>query len=315
MNGIGAADNRVPQVTVLLPVLNGERWIRECMESLRIQTFQDFEVLLIDDGCTDDSVAIAQMSGVQMRVINGPRNGLGAALAYGVEHAESPMLARQDQDDLSHPRRLELQVAYMNDHPNCILIGSWAELIDETGSCIGKIRMPKSTRAIRFSMNTYCPFIHTSVLMKRDSVVEAGNYQSGSGGVFAEDYDLWSRMAELGNLHNIQEALVSYRVHSQGITGRHGTALTASGGLIALRTMQNTIGTQLAMRDRELCTLFFLRDRRVSLVEAFRLYRILASLSLKSGFPLPEICKRWQNWVAPLIWTVRAPRHTGPVAK
>lgn len=309
----GSLKTPVPLVTVLLPVLNGERWISECLESLRMQTFQDFEVLLIDDGCTDKTVALARKSGVKLRVIEGPRQGLGSALACGVIHAESPLLARQDVDDLSHPQRLELQVAYMNSHPNCVLLGTWASTLDENGLPIGTLEMPRSTRAIRFAMNTYCPFVHTSVLMRRKSVVKVGNYKSTPGRIFVEDYDLWTRLAELGDVHNLPQALVSYRIHTQSVTATEGAARISSGRMIADRSLQNTLGMELSESDRELSSLFFFRNRRVSIGEMLRLYRILFGSLLRSGFPPPEICKRWRNWFAPVTWIVRTPRYTNRV--
>lgn len=297
-------------MTVLLPVLNGERWIADSLESLRAQTFQDFEILLIDDGCTDRTISIALgLRLPSLRIIQGPRQGVGAALALGVMSSLSPLLARQDSDDLSNPRRLEKQVNYMAEHPNCVMVGSWAQTIDENGLVLGTIKQPKMSRNIKFAMNLNSPFVHTSVLLRKEAVIRAGNYRMSPIRILAEDYDLWSRMAHLGDFHNIQAELVSYRINLDGVTGTHGQALSRSGCEIALRTIDKNLGVRLSDADRQLFSLYFIRHRRISVVDAVRLYLILLRLVVKSGFPPPTQAITWRRWLAPLAWIVRSPKH------
>ena len=301
----------VPAVTVLLPVLNGERWIAESLESLRVQTFQDFEVLLIDDGCTDNTVAIAQSMGLaSLRVIQGPRQGVSAARALGVISSNSQYIASQDADDLSDPCRLEKQIKYMNANPKCVIVGSWARRIDENGSPIGTIKLPKDTQSIRFAMNFNCPFVNTSTFLRKDAVLAVGSYLFSSQDQFAEDYNLWSRMARLGELHNIQEPLISYRKNSAGLTGTKGQELRRSGCAIAIRTTEATLSRRLSDPERQLFSLSYGRHRRISVIEAFRLYRIMLRILFKFGFPPAFRGITWRAWLAPIVWIVRAPQQS-----
>ncbi len=302
--------DNVHPLTILLPVLNGERWLSDSLESIRLQTFQDFEVLIIDDGCTDNSMLIARsMNFKSLRIIRGPQQGLGAALACGVLFSSSPFLARQDQDDLSAPDRLEKQMAYMAANPDCVIVGSWAQQIDEDGAQIRILRVPKTTRSINLRMNFDSPFIHTSVLLRRDAVLTAGNYRPSPKKILAEDYDLWSRMLPLGELHNIQKTLVSYRMNSQGITGTQGPSIRRSAIAIAIRNTEASLGKRLSDSDKQLYSLFFRGHTRINLNEAVRIYRILFLLLFRPGFPPPITGIYWRHWLAPLVWIVRAPRH------
>jgi len=310
----GSETGPVPSVTVVLPVLNGERWITECLRSLRCQTFQDFEILVIDDGCTDNTIAIVRgMDLTSLRIIQGPQQGLGAALACGVSLAQSPYVARQDADDLSHPRRLEIQMAYMTAHPDCVIVGSWAHLIDEQGSKIKMLKLPEKNRSIKLAMNIYSPFVHPSVLLRRDAILRAGNYRTCATALLAEDYDLWSRMASLGDLHNIQQPLVSYRKNPAGMTSTQGRALSRSACTIAIRNSEATLGKKLNDSDTQLFFLFFGRHRRMRVREALHVYQLRLRLLLKSGFPPATRGITWRGWLAPISLVVRAPISTTPL--
>ena len=303
----------VPTISVILPVFNGERWIAESLCSLKKQTFQDFEIILIDDGCTDNTVAIATGMGLSsLRVIQGPQQGLGAALACGVLMSRSLYVARQDQDDLSEPLRFEKQVTYMNRHVKCVIVGSWAQIIDEQGTKIGMLKVPKGNRSIKLALNLDSPFVHTSVLLRRDSVISAGNYFSDNTKVFAEDFDLWSRMASEGDFHNIQNPLVSYRKNPSGITATQGQAVSLSAFTIALGNTEATLDERLSLLDRQLLSFYFGRHRHIRLSEALRLHRLLLRLWSRSGFPSPRHGVFWRRWRAPLVWLIRPPRSNIP---
>lgn len=303
-------------MTVLLPVLNGERWIAECLESLRVQSNQDFEVLIVDDGCTDNTISIAQSIGLQaLRIIQGPGRGAGAARALGVSCTNSPFIATQDADDLSDQYRIEKQMNHMRKHPDCVIVGSWAYRINETGSIIGTTKMPKNTKSIRFAMHFNSPFVHSSTMLRKEAVVRAGNYPQGTMKIYADDYDLWSRMAYLGELHNIQEELVSYRINSRGVTGTQGQELRRQACAIAIRTSEATLGRSLSETDRRLFSHFFGRSSRVKVVDAFRLYRIFLGLITRSGFPPPKHGMVWRGWLSPIVWIMRSPRNSTPLWK
>lgn len=298
--------HNVPAVTVLLPVLNGEKWIEQSLKSLQDQTFQDFEILVIDDGCTDSTLEIVgEMRIPSLRVISGPGRGVGAALALGVSSASSPLLARQDADDLSHPLRLEKQVTYMAAHPECVLSGTWATKIDGEGSDIGVMRVPRSSKAIKLRLNLNSPFIHPSVIMRRDAVLKVGNYRANPGEIFAEDFDLWSRLALLGETHNISEPLVSYRMNPSGITGSYGAALRGSGTEIAIQNMQANLGKKFDERDRQVLRSYFGTNNQITLSEAMKIYKTFLRLQSRSGSPLPLSGITLRSWLGPIARIIR----------
>jgi len=297
-----------PLVTVLLPVLNGQEWIFECLKSLVAQTFTDYEILIIDDGCTDSSIQIAEdMSLTAIRIIKGPKKGLGAALALGVNLIKSPFIARQDQDDFSNPQRLEKQVAYMNSHPECVIVGTNAFKVDELGLRYGTTKVPLDGKSIKLQLNLYNPFVHTSVLMRRESVLAAGNYHVREGMIFAEDYDLWSRMSHTGDFCNLREALVSYRSNPRGISEGNARELRTSACAIAVNNVNTSLGFSLTKYDSSLISSFYGRSSRISVRDALRLYGIMFRLFSKFGFPPPLHGFRLHDFLAPMVWVLRKP--------
>lgn len=296
----------IPEVTVVIPVLDCERWIEACVESICTQTFQDFEIFVIDDGCSDRTIEIVRGMGVDsLQVIPGPRRGAGAARALGICASSSPFIATQDGDDLSDPYRLEKQLEYMYRNPACVVVGSWARNISESGARKRIIKVPRSSRSLKFALNLGSPFIHSSTLLRREAVLQAGNYPAGATTVYADDYDLWSRMAPLGEFYNIQEPLVSYRTNGQGVTGMRGQILRQQASLIATRNTETFLEERLCDSDRILLGLVFHRYRRMRIGEALRLYKLRIRLLRKAGFPPPVRGITYRSWFAPFVWVAK----------
>src|SRR5207237_10277673 len=131
---------QAPRVSVLLPVWNGEAFLEQAMESILRQTLSSFELIVIDDGSTDRSAAIAEefaSRDPRMRVLRRPHEGLSAALNAGIAAARGEYVARMDADDISAPDRLRKQVAYLDAHPACVAVGAWSDVVDEAGRQIG----------------------------------------------------------------------------------------------------------------------------------------------------------------------------------
>lgn len=118
--------NRLPSVTILMPVYNGERFLRQTIESILNQTFTDFEYLIIDDASTDTSRDIIRcFNDPRIRLVENVKNdGLIKTLNRGLALAQGEYIARQDQDDISHPTRIEKQFAFLNDNPEIVLLGT-----------------------------------------------------------------------------------------------------------------------------------------------------------------------------------------------
>jgi glycosyltransferase involved in cell wall biosynthesis len=205
----------MPGVTVLMPVFNGERFLREAIDSLLQQTYRDFELLILNDGSTDGSRAIVRSyADPRIRLIEHERNrGLTATLNRGLAEASSDLIARQDADDLSSPNRLAKQVEFFKLHPDVALVGTQARFIDERGySSGGILQRACSHDSIKWDLLFDNSFTHSSVMFRKRVVRgELGGYDETFS--YCQDYELWSRIATSHHVANLSESLVGYRVH------------------------------------------------------------------------------------------------------
>lgn len=199
------------QVTVLMPVYNAEQYLREAIESILGQTHRDFEFLIIDDGSTDQSGAIINSYyDPRIRAVpNGNNFGLIYTLNRGLDLAQGELIARMDADDISQPERLARQVAFLNNHVNVGVCGSWIEwfmgreLIDQ---------FPVNDREIKQNLPYRCPFAHPAVML-RAAVLRRYRLRYDPCYPHAEDYELWTRLASLTDFANLPEVLLKYRIH------------------------------------------------------------------------------------------------------
>ncbi|WP_300156626.1 glycosyltransferase [Solidesulfovibrio sp.] len=201
-----------PKVSVVLPVYNGALYLRAAVESILSQTFGDFECIIIDDGSRDESYAVAAaIDDPRIRLLRQENTGLAATLNRGISLARGPYIARQDQDDLSDPCRLERQVAFMDAHPDCVLLGTRA-IITVDDAPTGRFHdHPVDTAILRLDLLFNNPFVHSSVMLRRDMVLAAGGYTTDPDRQPPEDYELWSRLARRHAVANLPERLVHYR--------------------------------------------------------------------------------------------------------
>jgi len=215
----------IPTVSVICSVFNGERYLRESIESVLGQSFGDFEMLITDDGSTDGSAdLIDQLAGEDSRIIvhHQPNQGLTRTLNDSLRRARGRYFARQDCDDVSLPGRFAAQVAWLDGHPDCAAVGTRYRRIDAEGALIGFSRVPISDRAIRFALLTHNVIAHSSVMARCDAVRSIGGYDERLR--TAQDYDLWCRLALEWRLANLREPGLSRRVHGDSI----GASMTQS---------------------------------------------------------------------------------------
>ncbi|MGC4938581.1 glycosyltransferase family 2 protein [Kribbella sp. DT2] len=215
-----------PEVSVILPVHNEERYLPSAMKSLADQTFTRFELVVVDDESSDRSMEIvAGFAGaLRIRILpNESTRGIAGALNTGLKHARAPLIARQDADDVSLPRRLQSQVGFMERNPHVACAGTRATLIDKNGEPIGPNHLPRdrpvpcSDGELQQILPWICPFTHGSMMMRRTTIEDAGGYRVPF--VFAEDYDLWLRVSGTATLANLPESLYLYRRHDDSMWG------------------------------------------------------------------------------------------------
>lgn len=201
-----------PPVSIILPVFNGAADIAQSIDCMLAQTFGDFELIVIDDGSTDDTAAVVDgFTDPRLRFVRQSNRGLAAALNRGIELARGTYLARQDHDDISRQDRLACQVAYMQAHPDCALLGTWAEIWRDDAPSGRNHDHPTDDAALRFELLFNNPFVHSSVMLRADLVRAAGGYATDPARQPPEDYELWSRLARHHRVANLPERLVIYR--------------------------------------------------------------------------------------------------------
>jgi len=214
------SNNAPPTVSVLMAVYNGLPHLREAVASVLAQTMAAFEFIIVDDGSTDgttDLLAEFVAADDRVRVLTNERNlGLTASLNVGLRAARASLIARQDADDVSLPDRLGAQVAFMGAHPEVVLVGTAATVIDGAGRRVQEMALPLSDAAIRWHMLLKNAFCHTSAMFRRELDGHPVLYDESFQ--YAQDYELWSRLQHCGHLRNMPEALVKLRRHAVGIT-------------------------------------------------------------------------------------------------
>jgi hypothetical protein len=203
-----------------MPVHNGGRDLEDALESMLSQTFEDFELVAVDDHSTDDTpVRLRQVAGSdpRVRVIGSPGHGFVAAVNAGVAASESDWIARMDADDRSHPHRLACQMAHLVAHPETDVLGTSVQVIGADGSPAGTIRYPLTHALITLSLRAAPTFAHGTVIVRRAALNAAGGYRAER--FPAEDYDLWCRLAIAGaRLANLDEPLYDYRLSVAGVS-------------------------------------------------------------------------------------------------
>lgn len=212
-----------PLVTVLMAVYNGARYIRESIESVLAQSFEDFELLIIDDGSTDLTWSVIRtFSDPRVRAARCPRRGLARSLNDGLARARGKYIARMDADDVAMTDRLEKQVAFLDSHPDHVLVSSWVVFIGDLGFPLqeGTWTIPSSDEELRLRLYKENQFCHGATMIRADALTDAGGYRDRFR--TAEDYDLWLRLTEVGALGAVPKPLVSIRRHAESKTAGEG---------------------------------------------------------------------------------------------
>jgi glycosyltransferase involved in cell wall biosynthesis len=207
-----------PDISILLPIYNAAATIEECLDSILSQTLENFELLAVNDGSSDDSEARikAKMGNdPRLRLITLEHGGLVTALNRGLEAASSELIARMDADDIMHPTRLEQQCSFLNNHPQCSLVSCQVRLFPEDlvkGGYREYIRWQNSCISVQDIVDEIyweSPLAHPSVTFRRSAVLALSGYRDG---MFPEDYELWLRMNLAGlKMEKLPKILLDWR--------------------------------------------------------------------------------------------------------
>ncbi len=202
-----------------MPVFNADQWLGDTLASITEQTLQNFELIAIDDGSSDNSRNIlldAAARDPRIRVLQSPAKGIVAALNFGIGHCRGEYIARMDADDLMPEQRLELQASYLDQHQDISLVTGKVLYLGDAAANAGYARYVDWLNTFETTSDYFnrrfveSPVAHPSV-MGRANVFKANTYHDGD---FPEDYDLWLRLLALGHqFATVAEPVLAWRDH------------------------------------------------------------------------------------------------------
>ena len=207
--------NTRPELSIVMTVFNGESFVGEAVSSMLTQTYQDFELVIVDDGSTDRTpqvLSALEKRDHRIRVISQRNYGIARANNNACEVARGRYLARLDHDDISLPDRLRLQMDFLEKNPNAAVLGGAIEVIDSRGNAVYGVQYPTNHAQILRELPHRACFAHSAVTMRRDAFMAVGKYREQ----FApgEDYDLWLRFSEQYQMANLSEIIIQHRIHT-----------------------------------------------------------------------------------------------------
>jgi hypothetical protein len=227
-----------PKVTVIMPVYNAEKYLREAVDSILSQTFSDFEFLILNDGSTDHSIDILNSYDDSRILIHSSdvNKGLIYQLNLGLNLSRGTYIARMDADDISLQDRFERQIAYLDNHPEVAVLGGTMQSMTEDGLNCSLYRASINAEEIARKGD----LAHPTVMIRSDAIKAVKGYRNAF--VAAEDYDLWLRLGENYILANLEDVLIRYRIHSNQISVMRSCqqALSALGASFAAESRRLT---------------------------------------------------------------------------
>lgn len=208
-------------ISVVMSVHDNERTVGAAIESILQQTYSDLELILVDDGSRDGTFAVLESYARQdrrLRLIRNDRNrGIAYSLNIGWRGARGELIARMDGDDLSFPERLFEQHAFMKSHPEIAVLGTGVKTVAADGTELGVLLLPENHFDLAKDVYHVTPFIHPTVLMRRNFLESTGGYAEQWRR--AEDSELWIRGVRTHRFHNLQQPLVRYTLRRNQTLG------------------------------------------------------------------------------------------------
>ena len=211
----------MPKISVLMSAYNSEKYIAETINSVLSQTFTDFEFIIINDGSTDNTENIINsFKDLRIKYYSQTNQGVSKSLNKGLRIATGKYIAKIDSDDICFKDRLSKQYTYMEQNPSCVLCGSYADIIDESGAYIYTYSpMPTDNEEIKLKMETQNCFIHSTSFYRKDMALKIGGYYEPIKQYF-EDYMFFYQLVKQGTVYNFSESLIKYRVSPGAISSR-----------------------------------------------------------------------------------------------
>lgn len=212
--------SKPPKISVLMSVHNGEAFLQEAISSISQQTETDFEFLIIDDGSTDGTSRILDQfakSDSRLKILNQNCQGLTKSLNRALKESRGQFIARMDADDIAYPNRFEEQVRFLSENLQTVAVGSSLQLIDADGDPLWIQQASVSKEEIETKLATgHGAIAHPSAIIRGEAIRKLNGYDESFR--YAQDLDLWLRLSNEGDLANLQQPLLKYRLHMTSIT-------------------------------------------------------------------------------------------------
>jgi glycosyltransferase involved in cell wall biosynthesis len=213
------------KLSVIMPVYNGQKYLRKALVSILNQTYKDFELIIINDGSTDETHKIlSTIRDNRLKVLNNTKNiGVTKSLNIALKLAQGEYIARADADEINIKKRFQEQVDFLNSNPDYVGVGSKFHLIDEDDKPlqekevrVGYKSISITDKEIRQKLIIRNQIIHPSVMIRKKALKRVGYYREIFNG--AEDYDLWFRLLRIGKFCNLPTELIKRRWHKEVVT-------------------------------------------------------------------------------------------------
>ena len=203
----------MPKISIISGIFNCSSTLPQAIRSIQDQTFTDWEWIMCDDGSTDDTLRIAQeFAQMDSRITvltNGSNMGLSATLNKCLTRASGEYIARMDGDDICISQRFQMEVSFLDEHPNYALVSGWMESFDDNGT-YGLVKYPEIPAHVDF-LKRSC-ICHAACMIRRDVILFLNGYNTAEYAYRVEDYDLWVRMYEAGfHAYNFQQVIYMMR--------------------------------------------------------------------------------------------------------
>lgn len=209
-----------PQVSIVMPVYNAEKYLREAINSILNQTFRDFEFIVVNDASTDSSPAILSSYGNELKVLNHTeRQGVSKSLNLGVMHAMGEYVARMDADDIAHEKRLEVQVRFMDNNRDLFVLGGrFLSMSEDMKNVVWENKVELDHDEIKKTLKERNCMGHPTVMIRRKLFEKMGGYDESPERRHVEDYDLWVRAIPRFKFANLPGNVLMHRVHQGQVT-------------------------------------------------------------------------------------------------
>jgi glycosyltransferase involved in cell wall biosynthesis len=241
------------KLSVVMAARNSVLHLPAALQSIREQTVRDFELVVVNDGSTDETAAVladAAAADSRITVLQQEHRGLTESLNRGIAASTGEFIARHDADDVSLPSRFERQLTYFQDHPGAAAVGTAAMAFDDGGRDIGPLTNRTGPRSVHDGMLSLAATpVHGSMMIRRTAVDAVGAYRIAFRA--AQDLDLWLRLTERGDVDNVPECLYRWRAHPSGVyaTRRAVQLMYAGIAVLFARERALTGGDSYALLD------------------------------------------------------------------